>query len=66
MDVRASQGGREAVADEGDAGASHLCVAQEVCCIAVCGTQHGLLAAPIYTQYEAQRKDALTRNCSCF
>lgn len=41
--MRGSQGSRETVADEGDAGASNLCVAQEVCRIAVCSTPRGLL-----------------------
>ena len=38
-DLKGSQGSCKAVADEGDASASHFFVAQEVCCIAVYSTQ---------------------------
>ena len=51
-DGKGSQGSRETIADERDAGAKHLCGAQVVCCIAVCSTQHDLFTCRLlYVQH---------------
>ena len=45
--MKGLQCSRETIADERDAGAKHLCGAQEVCCIAVCSTQHDLFTCSL-------------------